>query len=275
MVVFPNAKINLGLRILEKRNDGYHELETVFYPLPLYDALEIIRRPDDGNGLQFRSSGLTIAGDINDNLCVKAYELLKRDFPALPAVIMHLQKAIPSGAGLGGGSADASFVLRLLNQACDLGLSTTQLLDYSLRLGSDCPFFLINKPAYATGRGELLETVPVDLSSYGFVVINPGIHVPTGPAFSWLSPARPSESLKQLIHLPVDEWRGRVINDFEKPVAERYPVIQEIIEQLYAAGAVYASMSGSGSTVYGLFAADKKPPLVFPPEYLVKNIGFN
>lgn len=273
MVVFPNAKINLGLRIVEKRNDGYHELETVFYPLPLYDALEVIRQPE-GEGLQFHSSGLNIAGDPNDNLCVKAYEMLKRDFPGLPAVIMYLQKAIPSGAGLGGGSADASFALKLLNQVGSLGLSSAQLLDYSLRLGSDCPFFIINKPAYATGRGELLETIPVDLSGYGFVVVNPGIHVPTGPAFSWLTPARPSESLKQLINLPVSEWRHRIINDFEQPVSDRYPVIREIVDQLYSAGAVYASMSGSGSTVYGLFAADAKPSLAFPEEYLLKKIGF-
>ena len=274
MVVFPNAKINLGLRISEKRSDGYHELETIFYPLPLYDALEIIRQPAS-DGLQFLSSGLTIAGDPSDNLCVKAYEMLKRDHPGLPGVTMHLQKAIPSGAGLGGGSADASFALRLLDQIGNLGLSVPQLLDYSLRLGSDCPFFIINKPAYATGRGELLETVPVDLSAYGFVLVNPGIHIPTGPAFSWLTPARASESLKELIALPVNEWRGRIINDFERPVADRYPVIRDIVDQLYSAGAVYASMSGSGSTVYGLFAVDAKPQLVFPGEFLVKEIGFS
>lgn len=273
MVVFPNAKINLGLRIVEKRNDGYHELETVFYPLPLYDALEIIRQPN-GTGLQFQSSGLTIAGNTDDNLCVKAYNMLKQDFPDLTPAVMQLQKAIPSGAGLGGGSADASFTLKLLNQLGNLGLSITQLLDYSLRLGSDCPFFIINEPAYATGRGELLETIPVDLSAYGFVVVNPGIHVPTGPAFSWLTPTRPSNSLKQLIQLPVDQWRGQVINDFEKPVAARYPAISAIIDQLYAQGAIYASMSGSGSTVYGLFAASAKPALAFPEEYLVKEIGF-
>ncbi|MET0463891.1 MAG: 4-(cytidine 5'-diphospho)-2-C-methyl-D-erythritol kinase [Chitinophagaceae bacterium] len=273
MVVFPNAKINLGLRITEKRTDGYHELETCFYPLPVFDALEIIRLPA-GEPFRFNNSGLTIAGESTDNLCVKAYAMLKADFPQLPPVSVFLQKAIPSGAGLGGGSADASFTLKLLNQLAGLNLSTQQLLDYSLRLGSDCPFFILNKPCYATGRGEMLEPISLDLSGYGFAVVNPGIHIPTGQAFSWLTPAKPTTSLKQLIQLPVAEWRDVIINDFQQPVAERFPEISTIVQTLYRAGAVYAAMSGSGSTVFGLFPAGKQPSISFPEHYLVKLLGF-
>jgi 4-diphosphocytidyl-2-C-methyl-D-erythritol kinase len=273
VVVFPNAKINLGLRIVEKRNDGYHELETCFYPLPVFDALEIIRLPA-GESFRFNSSGLNIAGELNDNLCVKAYAILKADFPQLPPVSVFLQKAIPSGAGLGGGSADASFTLKLLNQLAGLNLSVQQLLDYSLRLGSDCPFFIFNKPCYATGRGEILEPVSLDLSGFGFVVVNPGIHVPTGQAFSWLTPTRPANSLKQLIQLPVENWRDVIINDFEKPVSERHPEIAEVINTLYKKGAVYAAMSGSGSTVFGLFPVSEQPAISFPDHYLVRSIGF-
>lgn len=271
MVVFPNAKINLGLRIVAKRNDGYHDLETIFYPLPFYDALEIIRQPS-GAGLSFTSGGLTIAGGTNDNLCVKAYELLKKDFSSLPPVQLHLHKAIPSGAGLGGGSADASFTLKLLNEMASLGLSTEQLQQYALQLGSDCPFFILNQPCFASGRGERLEPVHIDLSIYSLVIVNPGIHIPTGPAFSWLQPATPSSSLKQVIASPVDTWKNELINDFEAPVTQRYPEIGTIKEALYKAGAVYASMSGSGSTVYGIFPKNTVLDISFPEEYFVKQL---
>lgn len=271
MVVFPNAKINLGLRILAKRNDGYHDLETVFYPLPFYDALELIRQPA-GNELSFTSGGLSIAGEINDNLCVKAYNLLKKDFPSIPPVQIHLHKAIPSGAGLGGGSADASFFLKLLNEMAALGLSEEQLMQYGLQLGSDCPFFIINKPCFATGRGEKLEAINIDLSGYRFVIVNPGIHIPTGPAFSWLQPVVPPASLKEIIASPVDTWKDQLINDFEAPAAERYPEIKTIREELYSNGAVYASMSGSGSTVYGIFPRKMELNLSFPENYYVKQL---
>jgi len=272
VVVFPNAKINLGLRILAKRNDGYHDLETVFYPLPFYDALEIIRQPSQQE-LSFTSSGLAIAGKAEDNLCIKAYQLLKKDFPSLPPVQMHLQKAIPSGAGLGGGSADAAFTLKLLNEMASLGLSREQLLNYSLQLGSDCPFFIINRPCFATGRGEQLEPAGIDLSIYSFLVVNPGIHIPTGPAFSWLQPARPSASLRQVISSPVDTWKEQLINDFEAPVFLRYPEIAQIKERLYRAGALYASMSGSGSTVYGIFPKKTVPAISFPENYFARQLG--
>ena len=301
MIVFPNCKINLGLHILNKREDGYHNLETVFYPLLLKDALEIVRR-DDGrlttddsmtlsggkalsevegsagviersrdNDITFSSTGLPIAGDEVNNLCIKAYHLLKKDFPQLPPIQMHLHKAIPMGAGLGGGSADGVFALKLLNDKFQLGLSTQQLIDYALQLGSDCPFFIINKPCYATSRGELLESVDLDLSFYKFAIVNPGIHVNTGWAFAQLqlnNSDRPD--LKQIIQQPVSTWKDQLFNDFEEPVCKAHPEIANIKQQLYHAGALYTSMTGSGSTVFGIF--EKEPELKFDEKYLYKVI---
>jgi 4-diphosphocytidyl-2-C-methyl-D-erythritol kinase len=292
MIVFPNCKINLGLHILNKREDGYHNLETVFYPVQLRDALEVVRR-DDGrlttddsktlsevegslrviersrdNDIQFSSTGLPIAGDEANNLCIKAYHLLKKDFPTLPPVQMHLHKAIPMGAGLGGGSSDGAFALKLLNDKFQLGLSTQQLIDYALQLGSDCPFFIINKPCYATSRGEILETVALDLSDYHFAIVNPGIHVNTGWAFANLSgrSKRPDSELKAIIQQPIETWKDQLINDFEEPVSKAHPEIATIKQQLYDAGAVYASMTGSGSTVFGIFK--EEPLLKFDEKYL-------
>ena len=184
MIVFPNCKINLGLHILGKREDGFHNLETVFYPLLFRDALELIPATNNTTEIEFTGSGLAVDGNVSDNLCVKAYYLLKKNFPQLPLVKIHLHKAIPMGAGLGGGSADAAFMLKLLNEKFNLNISTPQLLNYALELGSDCPFFIINKPCIATGRGEILEEIEVDLSAYKIVLINPGIHINTGWAFS-------------------------------------------------------------------------------------------
>lgn len=271
MIVFPNCKINLGLHILRKRADGYHDLETVFYPVRFTDILELIpERTTTDQQVNYAQSGLDIQGNPLDNLCVKAYLLLKKDYPALPPVKMHLHKVIPTGAGLGGGSADAAFTLQLLNDYFKLGLSTDQLLHYALSLGSDCPFFILNKPAYATGRGELLEPVSVDLTGYTLVIINPGIHVPTAQAFAGIRPAQPERSLKEIIALPVSSWAYELINDFEKPIFYQYPEIAAIKDELYRAGAVYASMSGSGSTVYGLFADGKPLILNLPPDYFIK-----
>lgn len=271
MIVFPNCKINLGLHILRKRADGYHDLETVFYPVRFTDILELIpERTTTDQPVNYAQSGLDIQGNPLDNLCVKAYLLLKKDYPALPPVKMHLHKVIPTGAGLGGGSADAAFTLQLLNDYFKLGLSTDQLLHYALSLGSDCPFFILNKPAYATGRGELLEPVSVDLTGYTLVIINPGIHVPTAQAFAGIRPAQPERSLKEIIALPVSSWADELINDFEKPIFYQYPEIAAIKDELYRAGAVYASMSGSGSTVYGLFTDGKPLILNLPPDYFIK-----
>ena len=251
MIVFPNCKINLGLHILGKREDGFHNLETVFYPVPFKDALELI--PSTNTEIEFTGTGLAVDGNAADNLCVKAYHLLKKDFPELPSVNIHLHKTIPMGAGLGGGSADAAFMLKLLNEKFKLNLSTNQLINYALQLGSDCPFFIINKPCFATGRGEMLEETAVDLSAYKIVLINPGIHINTGWAFTNITPALPVKSINEIIKQPINTWKDELKNDFETAVFTAHPTIKEIKEDLYSQGAVYAAMSGSGSTVFGIF----------------------
>jgi 4-diphosphocytidyl-2-C-methyl-D-erythritol kinase len=257
MIVFPNCKINFGLKILGKRDDGFHNLETVFYPLPFKDALELLPNTQNKTEVEFTGTGLVVDGEAADNLCVKAYQLLKKDYSQLPAVKIHLHKTIPLGAGLGGGSADAAFMLKLLSERFQLNLSTHQLINYSLQLGSDCPFFIINKPCFATGRGEILEEVAVDLSVYKIVLINPGIHINTGWAFSQRSDgSKPSERLKplkEIIQQPIETWKHDLQNDFETPVFAAHPQIQTIKENLYNQGAIYAAMSGSGSTVFGIF----------------------
>lgn len=272
MIAFPNCKINLGLHILQKRADGFHDLETVFYPLPLRDALEIIQNNSTENSIVFSASGLLVDSKPEDNICVKAYHLLKKDFPELPSIKMHLHKTIPSGAGLGGGSADGAFVLLLLAKKFNLALTEAQLLSYALQLGSDCPFFIINKPAFATGRGEALQPIDLNLSSYQFVLINPKIHINTGWAFSQIKPKKERSSLKNIIALPVTEWKHHLQNDFEEAVFAAHPEIKNIKQQLYHQGAVYASMSGSGSTVYGLFEKSAAPQLQFPAHYFMKSI---
>jgi len=267
VIAFPNCKINLGLNIIRKRSDGFHDLETVFYPLPFYDVLEIIHATNDKQQLDdisFTISGITIEGNKGDNLCIKAYGLLKKDSPDLQPVQIHLHKSIPSGAGLGGGSADGAFALKLLSDKFDLNLSTSQLINYALQLGSDCPFFIINKPCFATGKGEVLEPVDINLITYKFILITPGIHIHTANAFSQIIPALPDKSIKEIIQQPVATWRNNLKNDFEEIVFKQYPEIKNIKEELYNEGAIYASMSGSGSTVYGIFEKEKKVQLSFP-----------
>ncbi|WP_026752159.1 4-(cytidine 5'-diphospho)-2-C-methyl-D-erythritol kinase [Sediminibacterium sp. C3] len=249
MVVFPNCKINLGLHITGKRPDGFHSLETVFYPVALTDMLEMIT----ADAVSFQSTGLHIPGATDNNLCLKAYHILKNDFPDLPPVQMHLHKIIPMGAGLGGGSADGAFALQLINNKYKLGLSTEQLIAYAAKLGSDCPFFILNQACYATGRGEILQPVSLDLSGWYFVLVNPSIHVNTKWAFEQITPGPSGKDLLAIIQSPVDEWKDSLSNDFEAPIAKAYPAIQEIKDQLYALGASYAAMSGSGSTLFGLF----------------------
>lgn len=271
MLSFPNCKINLGLRIVRKRTDGYHDLETVFYPLPFCDALEII--PSRQLPFSFTASGIIVDASTENNLCVKAYQLLKKDFPALPPAQIHLHKAIPTGGGLGGGSADAAFTLQLLNNEFKLGITDHQLSTYALQLGSDCPFFLINKPCYATGRGEELTTIELDLSAYDIMLVYPGIPVSTTQAFAGITPAMPSRNIKEIIHQPVDTWKAGLINDFEPVVFKMHPAIGSIKEELYRQDAVYASLSGSGSTVYGIFAKENKPVFSFPPHYIIKSLA--
>ncbi len=252
MIVFPNCKINLGLKITRKRADGYHDLETVFFPLPLTDVLEVIE-DQKGNDITFTQSGLDINGPADANLCIKAYRLLKKHFPDLPPTLMHLHKAIPMGAGLGGGSSDGAYALRLLNDKYNLGADIEQLLELALQLGSDCPFFILNKPCIATGRGEIMEPIPLDLSAYRFALVHPGIHISTAEAFSGITPAPNKMPLKEIIQLPIEDWKHHLVNDFEQSVFIKHPELEEIKQSLYNAGAIYASMSGSGSSFYGVF----------------------
>jgi 4-diphosphocytidyl-2-C-methyl-D-erythritol kinase len=270
MIVFPNAKINIGLQVTGKRADGYHNLQTIFFPVQVKDALEIISNDGQEAPFTFSQTGDPITGKEENNLCIKAWKLLKNDFPALPAIRMHLHKSIPMGAGLGGGSADGSFTLQLINKKYRLGLTDTQLAGYALQLGSDCPFFIFNKPCYATGRGELLKEQPLDLSSYKILIVNPGIHISTAWAFASLSPTASSVNLVEAVQHPVEKWKGMVINDFEKPVLAAWPAIAELKETLYRSGALYASLSGSGSTVYGIFRKEPEPVLNFPAGYFYK-----
>lgn len=269
MIVFPNCKINLGLRILRKRGDGFHDLETVFYPLQLRDALEMIPAETI---VHYTNTGIPIECKKDDTLCLKAYQLLKNDFPQLPAVQIHLHKTIPIGAGLGGGSSDGAFALQLLNKKFNLGLSVEQLLDYALRLGSDCPFFIVNKPCFATGRGEFLEAINLNLSEYKIVLVNPGIHVSTSWAFTQITPTLPQKSIKKIIIQPIVTWKDELKNDFEEPVFKRNPEIKAIKEQLYEAGAIYSCMSGSGSVVYGIFKKEKPVDISFSKEYFIKEL---
>jgi 4-diphosphocytidyl-2-C-methyl-D-erythritol kinase len=274
MIQFPNAKINLGLNVTGKRTDGFHNIETLFYPIPFCDILEIVHTsPPNTNNYKLFASGLSVNGNENDNLCVKAYLLLKKDFSQLPAIDIHLYKNIPMGAGLGGGSADGAFMLLLLNKKFNLDISKNTLVNYALQLGSDCPFFIINKPCFAKGRGEETETAECVLSGHTLVIVNPGIHVNTGIAFSKISPAAPAISIKEIIKRDSGEWKNLLVNDFEKSVFAAYPAINEIKEKLYLSGAVYASMTGTGSTVYGLFTKKNVVAAnIFPSTYFVKEM---
>ena len=306
MVSFPHCKINLGLRIVRKREDGYHDLETVFYPLPVEDVLEITHLNDrsqesglppvasakgevrssesvtktgshspltthhspswllDTGVFRFNQTGLEVDGNPEDNLCTKAYYLLKKEFPLLPSVQLHLHKNIPMGAGLGGGSADAAYVLKKLNEKFNLNLNTEQLIAYALQLGSDCPFFILDKPCWATGRGEILEPLQLDLSAYSFMIVSPGIHISTSWAFSMIKTSASSISIKEIIQKPVISWKDELVNDFEAPVFNKYPEIKMIKEVLYQNGAIYASMTGSGSSVFALFPKNQLPSDLFP-----------
>lgn len=263
MICFPNCKINLGLHVTGKRPDGYHHLESVFYPINMKDIIEII--PSDTS--QFAVSGLTVEGKADDNLCVKAYHLLKKDFPQLPPIKMWLHKHIPMGAGLGGGSADGAFTLKLLNDTFHLNISTNQLVNYASQLGSDCPFFILNKPAFASGRGEILEPLSLDLSGYSFVLVHPEIHTSTGWAFSQIKPKVHAKKIREIISQPIATWKDELKNDFEEPVLKEYPQLNIIKDKLYGAGAVFASMTGSGSSFYGMFTSKPLNTGFLPDNY--------
>lgn len=288
MVVFPNCKINIGLYITDKRSDGYHNIETVFYPLPWHDALEVlpltsqiqtvlekdpsIKITYQTKDILFVQSGLNIEGSATDNLCIKAFYLLKNKY-SFPPVFIHLHKIIPSGAGLGGGSSDAAFTLKTIAKIFHLPVTGIELKQLALTLGSDCPFFIQNQPCIASGRGEELQSLSLDLTNYTFVLINPNIHISTAWAFPQIQPITPSINLQHIVQQPIETWKNVIYNDFEKPVFENYPIVKKIKDVLYDKGALYASLSGSGSTVYGIFSKKEKLDLnSFPSSYFIKII---
>lgn len=257
MTVFPAAKINLGLNIVERRPDGYHNLETVFMPLEgLHDALEVTvmdERFPSSVDCDLKVTNMTIDGDEQKNLVVRAYRLLKEEFPTLPRVHAHLHKAIPAQAGMGGGSSDCAAMLTLLNTMFGLGLTEQQLIDRAARLGADCPFFIMGRPAYAEGIGERLQPIELPLGGLAIVVIKPDIPVSTKEAFALISPRRPRKNCRDIVAQPISIWRDALANDFEASVFAQHPEIGAVKERLYQLGALYAAMSGSGSAVYGLF----------------------
>lgn len=255
MITFPNAKINLGLNIIEKRPDGYHNLETIFYPINLQDALEVTRRENNDKEYTLHISGAPLEGEPEDNLVVKAYKLLKKDYPGLLPVDIHMYKHIPAGAGLGGGSSDAACMIKLLNDKFSLGLSTERMEEYAVKLGADCASFIRNKPVFATGIGNLFEPVELSLKGYHIILIKPDIFVSTRDAFAEIKPVRPAVSLKEIVKQPMETWKNSMKNDFEDSVFKKFPEIAAIKDELYDLGAVYAAMSGSGSSVYGIFEA--------------------
>ena len=253
MILYPNAKINLGLNVVGRRPDGYHDIETVFYPIGLCDVLSI-KPSATCTDYSFSTGGIPVGGDAEDNLVVKAYRLLQREC-ALPPVDISLEKRIPFGAGLGGGSADAAFMLRLLRDVAKLPIENARLEQLASELGADCAFFIRDVPAFATGIGDQLEPVALDLSDYYLCLVKPEVAVSTAEAYAEAKPCKSTKSLKELVQLPVREWKNAVVNDFEASVFPKYPEIAEVKERMYAAGAVYAAMSGSGSSVFGIFEA--------------------
>ncbi len=254
MILFPPAKINLGLNVLRKRTDGYHEIETVMLPIPLTDVLEILPAKE----FSFHQSGLKIEGAISDNLVVQAYEVLKETYN-LPPVYIHLLKNIPMGAGLGGGSADATYTLIGLNQLFDLGLNKDELRNYAATLGSDCPFFVDNEPQLARGRGEILSPIQVDLKGYYMKLIHPGLHIGTKEAYANVTMDENQSPIEEIIRRPIANWKNELSNAFETSAFQLYPEIKQIKENLYSEGAIYASMTGSGSAVYGIFKEEPNP----------------
>jgi 4-diphosphocytidyl-2-C-methyl-D-erythritol kinase len=262
MICFPNAKINIGLNVTEKRKDGFHNIETLFYPIPLRDALEVVTT---SNETTFSQSGMPIASKPEDNLVMKALRRMSEMYETTPLNI-HLKKTIPSGAGLGGGSSDAAFMLKIINQICELKLDNDKLENIASSIGADCPFFINNKPVVATGTGNLFKATNLSLKGYTICIVKPPVEISTKEAYSMIKPEISTCNLEHLQEIPVSEWKNIIKNDFEPVVSNKYPVIEEIKNALYAGGAEFASMSGSGSAVYGLF---KKTILPYFPKYFV------
>jgi 4-diphosphocytidyl-2-C-methyl-D-erythritol kinase len=258
MIVYPNAKINIGLNVVARRPDGYHDLETVFYSIDLQDALEVHgineEEPMTGDGFQLKVGGTVLGGVPNDNLVVRAFQLLRREFPEkVKPVSIYLFKHVPTGAGLGGGSSDAAFMLKLLNERFDLGLTTEELEERAARIGADCAFFIQDRPVFAEGIGNVFSDIQLSLTGKSLVLVKPDVFVSTADAYRSVVPQRPEKSLKELLAQPIETWKDTVVNDFEASVFPKYPEIAAIKDLLYDLGAVYASMSGSGAAVYGIF----------------------
>jgi len=249
MILFPNAKINLGLNIVNKRPDGYHNIETIFYPIPIRDALEVVMAKGEES---FTPSGIRIEGTPDNNLVIRALQLLRQEYDLSPLDI-YLMKGIPFGAGLGGGSSDAAFMLKLLNDFFELKIPEERLEELAARLGADCPFFIRNTPVFASGIGNIFTPVTLSLKGYYLCLVKPDIMVSTPEAYSRVTPKTPTINLKEIIKMPVEQWAEYMVNDFEESVFSRYPLIGEIKTFFYQSGAVYASMSGSGSSVFALF----------------------
>lgn len=260
MITFPIAKINLGLNVVEKRPDGYHNLQTVFYPVPIQDVLEVQVMDEafpSSYDCDLKVTNINIDGDEQRNLVVRAYQLLKKDFPTLPRIHTHLWKGIPTQAGMGGGSSDCAYMMLLLNRQFQLGLTDDQLIQYAAQLGADCAFFILSQPCYAEGIGEKLNPIEVSLNGYHIVVVRPDIPVSTKEAFSLIHPHYPAQNCRETVMQPVETWRETLVNDFEESVFALHPEIGDIKQQLYDMGATYAAMTGSGSALFGLF---KKQP---------------
>jgi 4-diphosphocytidyl-2-C-methyl-D-erythritol kinase len=271
MVCFPNAKINLGLNVIRKRPDGFHDLESLFLPIPLCDILEFVEAEDE---LSFHNSGLTIDSPAEKNLVVKAYQILA-DVNKLPPIRIYLNKIIPFGAGLGGGSADASFMLKALNDYFKIGLTENELEVYAAKLGSDCPFFIRNKAAFVCGRGDIIEAMDFSLAGKWIVLVKPPFSVPTPLAYAGIKPKVPDIPLKNVLRLPFEDWQNLLLNDFEAPIFERYPQVGLIKQYLTETGAFYSAMSGSGSSVFGLYFDEPDVECVklrFPDFYVWKSI---
>lgn len=255
MINFPIAKINLGLNVVSKREDGYHNLETVFYPVPIKDALEVFPMEDGFPSdvrCDLKVTNLLIDGDEQKNLVVKAYNMMAQDYD-LPRVHVHLYKHIPTQAGMGGGSSDCAYMIRLLNEMFSLGMSDDKMIGYAARLGADCAFFIKAQPAYAEGIGERLQPISIDLSGYKMLVVRPNIPVSTKEAFSLITPQKPMKNCLDIVRQPIETWKDELVNDFEHSVFALHPEIGKLKEIMYEQGAVYAAMSGSGSSVFGLF----------------------
>ena len=265
MISYPPAKINIGLNVVEKRQDGYHNIESVFYPIPIIDILEI----NKSNSFSFTSTGLPISGDTANNLVVKAFKLIKEKH-AISNVSIHLHKQIPMGAGLGGGSADAAYTLLMLNDLFKLKLSLVELHKHALTLGSDCPFFIESTPKFVTGTGHIMESIKIDLKGKYLWIINPEIHVSTLEAYSGVTPKLSDIDMRACIQSDMEHWRTQLKNDFEESIFRSYPDIKLIKTHMYANGALYASMSGSGSTVYGICSKSPKLNGKYPFEKVLK-----